>query len=981
HIPRAFLEVLTKLQRKNEDLEKRGTSALKVENLERASKESDFDQGHIVQLKNGLQGTVWKKPKWKVGFWWYKVYVRKNEEDFGAFSKVKESELTFKYPALDRTRPFELLEGDVILDRRFGYSRHLHMGDCEQLAKVPAEGQYGPGNMFFKTDASNAKIVEPGYTRVARILYFLQRQKNIGEAAKLVDLSEEITEHSDVQVVVRRILLFLKRIAVSVELMNELVREVLKGSGFKNHNINVTDFLELAAATEEPVQNSANGFAVHQTRVAQIKEEEKAEVRMETRSVAEEKAETDLKHLCDQRMQEEGNDTQDRRYISKDPEADSERKIPEGVRIKRPSTFDTRVFAKYEEMSSRKKLSTREKIEIEMENLSLIGVTGGLAGVRFPEGGIQVSKDLHRRLSYVGYSTLDMEGALKVGNRTATDPTTLRELDLVKNPPKLKKKTASAVRKFCSERDSYLTDLSKLYNVHGEMYAPQDLLTCTDINVKDWLASVLGVPMEDLSVLHIDAFMIVCRKFDPYSTDVDVEVSDLLKAQKVHYEIGETIQSYMHSLLAQTKRLIKTYDILDIINRDPKCMKSCVEAVCSHLPRDNKVEKTKEYCFAIKNPKNAMYKNFFEFLEHLLANCDNYSKITKYSFYEKQRAAPAQIKDRGWTKIHNYSAKPASESFGDNTDELEEQSVEIAFQAVMATEKVCWGCGEKNHTLRDCPKKLSEEEKKKIVKDQLKIFKEKTKKVYSTLNNKGLDKRGREMVKEKMINFIFSPQSESEEDSDSSDKDSDTEESDTSKDEPNEAEVGHFLLSGDFTSIHDTVGVSSYGDSREEAMMANVGKLDKESARTIEEELWKRNATIDKISNNRKVTLFPNDEYQDGLSVNLMGSEGVEARYLGDCGCLGMNLGGKELLDAVKERQLPFEVKEVQAIPVRCAWHDKQQITHVLRAAVACQTKFGYPLVERDVFIHILDKPLGTVYFGTRFCEKLGLKTVNQQID
>jgi hypothetical protein len=573
-------------------------------------------------------------------------------------------------------------------------------------------------------------------------------------------------------------------------------------------------------------------------------------------------------------------------------------------------------------------------------------------------------------LSYIHYSTIDVGSAFKTGRKWKTKSTNLRELDVVKNPPKLKSKSAVSVRRFCEERDRYLGDLARLYNEDGEMYEPQDLLTSTNIYVKDWLSSILSINPDELTVVHMDAFLIVSSKFDPTTTDVEVEVADLLKKNRIHYDVGELVHSYIHSLVASSKRLIKTYDILDIINRDPKIFRACVETVCSRLPSDYIQRNTKEYVLAVRNPKSPMFKNFFEFLDTLLASFEGESVITKYTFKSNKNDQKDKSVLRS-QRLHHYSMnaykeEPESCTSSSTEDDEEDTKVKIAFQTATSLEKSCWGCGDKGHMLQQCPKKYKGEEKRKLIKEKLKELRTNTKKIYRGINQKKPDTKAKQIIREFSFNYMAEFETDSSTDDETNSENVidkveeivDSEESDTN-----------------FNAIGIAVCDMTEEDSDvESSMLNNYEKV--EDCKHIEE-LWSQNLNPDKIiSARRTALLFPESEHQDGLAVK------IKTKYLGDSGCLGMNVGGKELLEKITQFNLPFEIREVKpSFSLSAAFPATAKVTHVIKATVVCYTTHEYPLVQRNVFIHIVNVRLNTIFLGTRFCKQAGILTTNEQID
>jgi len=886
--------------------------------------EAKFKKGHIVLSNQARVGTIWADPVKRGSKIVYKMGMKTAGGD--KLMEVSESQLHFRHDVACLEDELQFLEGDIVRHKHFGYGRYRIDGLANQIGDI--DNQVTPGNVSFRADVGEAELVVAGPVRIAK-------------AQELASMPMDIrVAHEAMQLVDSRVL----------PLDPEMKLETLKGF-FTAANVPIA-WIEtlrdlLVARDEDP-----GGIS----RVVE-KTKEKSTIQQQSLSpqtVTVLKPNKILTDVSDKPT--DGNSEGEVETTSHRPSSFSS--VPA-----RNKHFDTSRFKRYNQHYGRKKITTAEKLQIELENLELIGLRKERGKIILPIGGIPVSRTTQKRLSFVGYSTVDLEAANVAGDEGYKSAAVVRESDLVRNPPMLSSRHYKAVRSFCQRRDKYLSDLAKAYNEHGHHYEPRNLLSCIPPEVSDWLASQFNIEPVELNVLHVDAFLNHLQRFDPYGVDQGTTLIDIFKELKVRYFLGDLLHSYVHDLVATVKKTVRAYDILDLINSEAKTVKDCVEAVCKHLPEDIGKEALSDFQFAVKDKSNPMFKNFFEFLETLLENTNNGVRINKQTFPRsklissgdgetpKVFAVTPFGKDRDCDLFSARSTESNTKEI-DSDDEVQLLEAEIAFQKIAKEEKTCWVCNSPGHMVRDCPKPLTVDQRRNIALEKLRNLKAKVKetvaKRFSAPLTKDTTKRISDLARAH-INSLMFDMTEAE--------DSNLYDQDIANAEKALAELGHIEVT-------------------QESVALTLAAAVVEKTNSPENTLWEASAKIDKVDGRRKAAIFPASAFDRGLAVS------IKTKYLGDSGCLGFNLGGSELLDEAVSRGLPFEIKKLkEPLDVRCAWQAKAQITHLMKVTIACSTTHGFPLVEKNVFIHLLNTPLHTIFLGTRFCQKVGIKTTNEQID
>jgi len=351
-----------------------------------------------------------------------------------------------------------------------------------------------------------------------------------------------------------------------------------------------------------------------------------------------------------------------------------------------------------------------------------------------------------------------------------------------------------------------------------------------------------------------------------------------------------------------------------------------------------------------------IYKDLFKFLEKIVKHVKGNDKLGEHSFKRRTKED---------AKIQNVI--PIA------TNDVDEINLEIAFQEVVAKQLKCWHCQKIGHSLKECPEQLTEEQRKEIVKKHFDTFK---KKAYSGVKKKfGFakdHKLKRQAIKERVHRLAVNYANAMSKGSDSgSISDSSSEE--TTAD--SEDSVSCCSL-----SVQKLDPMKEHSEDIDEEVQLNKIETKTVNEKVVpsqwRDDMWDKVIPPDRVLTQRKAAIFPTSEVEKGLAIR------INTNYLGDCGCLGINLGGKELIDEIISKNLPFAFKEIDdLLKVKCAWKDYARITHIIKTTISCATVHSFPLVVEDVFIHILDEPLGKIFLGTRFCAQIGIKTVNEQID
>jgi len=450
-------------------------------------------------------------------------------------------------------------------------------------------------------------------------------------------------------------------------------------------------------------------------------------------------------------------------------------------------------------------------------------------------------------------------------------------------------------------------------------------------------------------------------KYDPLGADANVSINGLIRDIRMKKLVGESLHLYAHQVISKVKDLIIRYDVLVRINNNTALSKECANAVCAHFPASYGKDMLDEYLDAIQDKQHPVYKNFFEFLSRLLANSEGRSKIDTYSFKVKNESIKAEKLEVFATDTKDYKDQKKEKK----TFWKDNRKIQAAFQQVIDNEIECWNCRKKGHTIRNCPDSLSEEKRKQIAKEKLKSFKKKAyksvKKTFVPLKDQKDKLALKNAVYHLALNYVDAML-------ESSESDSTMGESSSSADSEDETdEVDQIMLANVNVGETKSVGMNKISTRKSQ---------DEVKSDSLTEELaWIQNIPPDRVLSRREAAIFPNSETEKGLSVS------IQSKYLGDCGCLGINLGGQELLDEIVQKGLPFEFRKIESVPVDCAWHAQAKIKHILKVTIVCSTVHGLPLIVDNVFLHIVNRKLGTIFLGTRFCKQVGLKTVNDQID
>jgi len=876
-----------------------------------------FKRGHIVSSNDGKKGTIWSNPTPNEHRKFvYKVNIRSGEDDI--FREYHEEQLMFFHMVIRGSNEFSLFQGDLIKHRRYGFAIMQERGIAKQSHRI--NGQFSPGDVNFLATSENSEIIEAGPLRASMINDLMIQELSIEVIENVIKLIDDRCMPKEDHLLVLSVANFLrytnlnsgkKQILSNCISARRAGEEAFKIEALRSINLIANDTeneFESELSDQDQIIEDVDSIADAPTNTLQVT-------------------------------------------------AANQPVVTEVISTK---TFDTEKFKNYQEVADELVIPLKKKMDLELGNLQMIGLSLRLGVITLPREGIPVSKNLNHRLSYISYSTLDILSAMRTGAKGKGNRANIRELAIIKNPPHLASRKIQDVRKFCESRDRYLSELARLFDDNGEMFEPADLLMSCDSRLRDWLSSQYGIGFGDLNVLHIDAFLRCACKFDPFGTDKGTEVKDVIAKLKIDYEEGESLKDYVHDLVARVKRQIQTLDVLHILNKSAKVTTDVVYAVCRHLPQPYRKHYYDMYQAAISSKNHRMYKNLFAFLEVLLKNVSDDILIPRSSFgrYEHSKrhypGVNATKADVNGQSDHDESEESSTTS--DTEEEDLSAIITIAFQAVAGKDQTCWGCNQSGHTIRACPKPLSIEQRKEIAKKKLKSLTKQTRKMLGGIKKKYpkgmLTEKVKNVAKTHINSVLINVGRKNEENRTNSEEES------------SESDCANEKLEGVANHIY------SFNIKGRKTVAA------RENSKEENDDSWVKNIPVDKVIGRRKAAIFPSNETTAGLAVR------IETKYLGDCGCLGLNLGGSELLDEIKKRKLPFEYKRLpDSVPIFCAWDDSIKITHIVRVTIACSTVHEIPLVERNVFIHLANKPLHTIFLGTRFCRQVGLKTVNQQID
>ena len=279
--------------------------------------------------------------------------------------------------------------------------------------------------------------------------------------------------------------------------------------------------------------------------------------------------------------------------------------------------FDTELFWKYHELGDLRCLTLRQKANIEIKNLRMIGVEADSKGLLLPRFGIPVSKVSQERLSFIGYSTLDIQSSAVCGRMSTIKNVNVQELNVIKFPPKLLGTEYKCLRSFSEERDEYLCELAKIQSANGQEYRPVDLVSSVHPRVRDWLANIFGVPLKALTSIHVDAVLRAVNKYDPLDIEEDRTLPDLIRSLRVSVRNGELLQTYVKDVVDRVTHLFSELIPLRWLTNNMTLTKECAEAVCSLLPRPYSERIYKRYVHQVLDQKNKLYRSFQGFLEVL----------------------------------------------------------------------------------------------------------------------------------------------------------------------------------------------------------------------------------------------------------------------------------------------------------------------------------------------------------------------------
>jgi len=558
-----------------------------------------------------------------------------------------------------------------------------------------------------------------------------------------------------------------------------------------------------------------------------------------------------------------------------------------------PRVFDSDKFMRYGEIGDGRPLSLREKARLEIRNLRMIGICQEENSLRIPEYGIPVSKDSYQRLSYISYSTLDLQTSALQGGIAGTDHANVRELDVVKYPPKLTGREYEDIRVFCRKRDQYLADLAKIFSSKGKIYQPINLVSSVHPRIRSWLAVLFAVPLSALSPIHVDAMLIAVNQFDPLDIDADKKVPDLIKSLRVRFSRGETLQTYVMDVVGQVTHVVSKNSLLRLINKNTTLSKECVQAVCSLLPKPYNDRIYKRYEYLTMDKKNNMYKNFQGFLEHLIDTTGGDIPLTKDMF--RKEAKLSYDHKKGQTNVFAIKAQ-TYDSVLDSASDGNADPVVLAFQQALNKEKeVCWGCQKDGHRLRDCSKVKSLSERKKIAEEKLATLKRRTKRYFNQKYEQGFNKREEQQVEKIALAEICAivgkttREETDKSETDSSEEDENENNKEGCKDGFSEGEGessdddsdGHELHNyRPYIGRNETAGRKDKKDANSTNRGSNVNENSKKSKEQKEKDKdeWDASELLKEMSEKRKAIIFPTHERETGLTVS------IKAKYLGDSG-------------------------------------------------------------------------------------------------
>jgi len=507
HMYRGVIEMVNEINQNNgkDTKSEEPAESCEVPNI------AKYKKGFILKTINGKVGTVWADAEAEGESFKYVVCVANNgTQELLVF---REPQLSLFYSVPPKIGDLKLMMGDIIKHEKYGFAEYDGVGRATQLNNY--QGQVSPGNVTFQTDENIALVVAPGQARIAQMSWLARQAVNKNYARQLFELVDA------------------RMIPPTREEGRLALQRFCSLSGLNNTWIEVLLILAMAIHQGESAFNEAlNGIQ----RVELIGSRESGLGARGTNGVI------DLTQSVFKAAEQPASFMASNKY------------------------FDTMNYKTYRDLEEGESVSLIDKMKVELENLKMIGVRTSYGIVQHPITGIPVSQDLGKRLSFISYSTADLENAVNYGGRSGLANNTVRELGLIKNPPKLRSTNIKDVRNFCKERDIYLSDLSKLVNEDARMYEPIDLLVCFDRDSRNWLSSMFDVKLIELNRIHADAFLLAMARFDPQGEDRGVSVSDLIKKLEMKWSPGDSVLAYTHQVISKVKDLIVEYDVLSYIS-------------------------------------------------------------------------------------------------------------------------------------------------------------------------------------------------------------------------------------------------------------------------------------------------------------------------------------------------------------------------------------------------------------------------------
>jgi hypothetical protein len=186
------------------------------------------------------------------------------------------------------------------------------------------------------------------------------------------------------------------------------------------------------------------------------------------------------------------------------------------------------------------------------------------------------------------------------------------------------------------------------------------------------------------------------------------------------------------------------------------------------------------------------------------------------------------------------------------------------------------------------------------------------------------------------------------------------------------------------TSIHNygsgTTRQSSKRTSKRTSTKISKTSNGKTSQANMSEDVqnpgYQSQIKIDQVIGRRKCIIYSKSKQDKGIEAPI---DFIPARYLSDPGCLGLNLGGIDLINSLKEANIQFDIWKCPQRSISSAFNENVWLTHLIRVDMILQTK-DIPLNVPDVYIHICNVPTNTIYLGTRFGKQIGLPTQDDLI-